>query len=163
MHIHACVFRMIPNDDQWDMIISSIPYPVSKGWRSGCMCGCTLSPIISSEDVWNGKQEVKEEIWIWNAYQHLPRGANWTPRDGELTPLRNHLAPFGRSRYLYKRKKKPTPTPFHQQIFSSKKTCPPFKPQPPKKSWKLRLPTSPTFNPFPFLKGHYITNPNNAT
>ena len=37
-------------------------------------------------------------------YQHLPRGANWILRDGDLTPFRNHLirlAPFGSSRYIY--------------------------------------------------------------
>ena len=33
------------------------------------------------------------------SYQHLPRGANETLRDGELTPFRNHLPPFKRSRY----------------------------------------------------------------
>ena len=27
-------------------------------------------------------------------YQQLPRGANYTLRDGELTPFRNHLPPF---------------------------------------------------------------------
>ena len=31
-------------------------------------------------------------------YRHLPRGANKTQRDVELTPFSNHLAPFGRSR-----------------------------------------------------------------
>ena len=34
-------------------------------------------------------------------YQHLPRGANETLRDGNLAPFRNHLAPFGRSRYEF--------------------------------------------------------------
>ena len=37
-------------------------------------------------------------------YQHLPRGANKTLRDVELTPFSNHLAPFGRSRYTYRNK-----------------------------------------------------------
>ena len=35
------------------------------------------------------------------AYQHPPRGATWTPRDGELTPFRNGLTPFGKSRFAY--------------------------------------------------------------
>ena len=34
-------------------------------------------------------------------YQHLARGANETLRDGNLAPFRNHLAPFGRSRYEF--------------------------------------------------------------
>lgn len=35
-------------------------------------------------------------LWTFTCvYQHLPRGANWTLRDGELTHFRNHLAPFG--------------------------------------------------------------------
>ena len=29
-------------------------------------------------------------------YRHLPRGPNKTQRDVELTPFRNHLAPFGK-------------------------------------------------------------------
>ena len=39
--------------------------------------------------------------YIYIFYQHLPRGANKTLRDGKLVPFRNHLAPFGRSRYVY--------------------------------------------------------------
>ena len=34
-------------------------------------------------------------------YQHLQRGANWTLRDGELTPFRNHLTPLWRCWYPY--------------------------------------------------------------
>ena len=33
------------------------------------------------------------------SYQHLPKGAKYTLRDGELRPFSKHLAPFGRSRY----------------------------------------------------------------
>jgi len=36
-----------------------------------------------------------------NTFQHLPRGANETLRDGKLAPFRKHLAPFGRSRLYH--------------------------------------------------------------
>ena len=68
-------FRMMTNGT-WLFPAYHI-YPVSKGWQSGCMCGCTLSPIMSSDDVWNGKQKVKEEIWIWNAYLYTLRKLRW--------------------------------------------------------------------------------------
>ena len=43
------------------------------------------------------KKHLKDTV----LYQHLPRGANWILRDGDLTPFRNHFAPFGRSRYVH--------------------------------------------------------------
>ena len=38
-------------------------------------------------------------MYISNLYQHLPKGAVWTLRDGKQAPLIIHSAPLGRPRY----------------------------------------------------------------
>ena len=38
---------------------------------------------------------------LFYIYQHLPKGAVWTPRDGVWAPLIIHSAPLGRSRYIH--------------------------------------------------------------
>ena len=44
-----------------------------------------------------------------DVYQHLRRGANKTLTDGEMTPFRNDLAPFGRSRKRLLQKSETSP------------------------------------------------------
>ena len=46
-------------------------------------------------------QSTADSYKYFYTYQHLPKGARLNPMvDGKLKPFRNHLAPFGRSRYL---------------------------------------------------------------
>ena len=53
--------------------------------------------IVSVKIIANIEQETAIQFFVnMYIYQHLQRGANWTLRESELTPFRNHLAPLWR-------------------------------------------------------------------
>ena len=95
------------------MVHSQIPAVNSSlvyGRRGG---RCSTQPRTENERrIWFGNLSDVHFLFLWQCwipkypagkgiYQHVPKGANETLRDGKLAPFRNHLAPFGRSRYVY--------------------------------------------------------------
>ena len=65
------------------------------GADRGCQSVRFQREGTQSWDSWTGKSTMKKSI-------HLPRGANSTLRDSELTPCNGTICkPFGRSRYLF--------------------------------------------------------------
>ena len=62
-----------------------------------------LCPPKTANVLWSSISESHslDSVKYIYIYQHLPRGANETLRDGKLAPFRKHWALFGRSRYIY--------------------------------------------------------------